>query len=224
MFYMPRASLEGFVKNLMFPGRKIRSMINSEKERGRRVFHCSRYCNFITSIKETIVNSTSESNKNTETVPRRPRSTHGLPVHIIPLKYCRRERRLSGQKRLSASRARRSKFDQNGLQHCPWCQRDMQDVYLNPQQEPDGGVESAQPLLSERRQPQLAVHLIRTISVVSQALQPPAGLGISSSFENHGGQTGFYSFPLCPSGDDLALFHGLICHANCVARWKQHLL
>lgn len=92
----------------------------------------------------------------------------------------------------------------------------MQDVYLNPQQEPDGGVESAQPLLSER-------HSHNFGGQSGSAASCRLG-GISRSFENHGGQTRFYSFSLCPNGDDLALYHGLLCHADCVAHWKQHLL
>lgn len=87
----------------------------------------------------------------------------------------------------------------------------LMHVHLYPQQAPDGGVESAQPMLSERHQAQLAACLICMLSVVSQALQPPAGLGASLALLRiMGGQTQpfgaahFYSFPLCPSGDDLA--------------------
>lgn len=158
-------------------------------------------------------------------------------MHTIPLKYCGLERRLEWAK---ASICLMSPMiwvwfpgpttGENGLQHCPWCQRDTQDVHLNLQQEPDGGVESAQPLLSERRQVQLAVSLICTLSVVSQALQPPAGLGafldllrVMGGQMRHFGAARFYSFFPFPSGDDLALYHRLLCHADCAMCWKQHL-
>lgn len=86
------------------------------------------------------------------------------------------------------------------------------------------------PLLSERRQVQLAVSLICTLSVVSQALQPPAGSGafldllrVMGGQMRHFGAARFYSFFPFPSGDDLALYHRLLCHADCAMCWKQHL-
>lgn len=70
---------------------------------------------------------------------------------------------------------------ENGPQHCPWCQR-----YTGCAPQPAAGAQwpcgertAARPLLSERRQAQLAASLIctLTLSVVSLALQPPAGSG-----------------------------------------------
>lgn len=95
---------------------------------------------------------------------------------------------------------------------------DMQDVHLNLQQESDGGVESAQPL---------NLHAFGGQSGSAASCR----LGdISRSFESHGGdkcdtsgQPVSTHFSLCPSGDDLALYHRLLCHADCAMCWKQHL-